>query len=165
MLTRSLAAVATLGVALVVSGHLAQPNADKEAVIDIVDDLYASISGPAGSHDFTQFKELFDEQGRLTAIVHTEAGDRIARMTPDEWVERSGAWINENGFYETGLHTKVEIFGGRRPRTGPPTTPSARRRPSPSPAASTPSRLLKDPASGKWKVLSILWDSETADPA
>lgn len=139
-----------------------QPTTVDQDVIEVVDALYASISGPAGSHDFTDFKAIFDERGDLTAIVHRQDGPSIVRMTPDEWIERSGAWIQSNGFYETGLHNKVEVFGHIAHVWS---TYDSKRTPEAEPFARgiNSIQLLKDPASGEWKVLSILWDSETPD--
>ena len=138
-----------------------QPAAnDKAEVAKTVDALYASISGPAGEHDFTDFKELFDEQGRLTAVAHRPTGDALVRMTPDEWIERSGDWIQANGFYETGLHTKVEVFGSIAHAWS---TYDSKRTPDAEPFARgiNSIQLLKDPSAGEWRILSILWDSET----
>lgn len=135
---------------------------DNKAVIKVVNDLYASISGPAGSHDFTNFKSLFDEKGDLTAVVHRPDGDAIVRMTPDDWIERSGTWIQANGFYETGLNNKVEVFGSVAHVWS---TYDSKRTPEDEPFARgiNSIQLLKHPESGEWKVLSILWDSETAN--
>jgi hypothetical protein len=127
-----------------------------------VDRLYASISGPPGERDFAEFKSLFDEQGRLAAVAHGPNGDRIVRMTPDDWVERSGAWIATNGFFETEVCNRIEIFGhvahvwstyeSRRTQE---TEPFAR--------GINSIQLFKDPTdpNGAWRILTILWDSET----
>jgi len=158
--TLALVSLAPIGAAL-----LWQPDApspDEAAVARAVDALYASISGPAGERDFTEFKDLFDEKGRLTAVTRREGETTLVRMTPDDWIERSGPWIEENGFFETGIAGEIEVFGSIAHVWS---TYEARRSENAAPFARgiNSIQLIRQPDSGLWKISTILWDTEHPD--
>jgi hypothetical protein len=138
----------------------------EKAVRDGVARLYASISGPPGARDFQEFKSLFDDEGRLIAVAHGASGDRIVRMTPDDWIARSGPGISENGFFESEVASRVELFGHIAHAWS---TYESRRTPEADPFASgiNSIQLIKDPAdpAASWRILTVLWDSQTDEHA
>ncbi len=74
--------------------------------------LYDVISGPPGPRDWDRFKGLFAEDARLAATGMTRAGERRMRtMTPDGYIEGSGAFLEENGFFEIEIARTVDHFG------------------------------------------------------
>lgn len=82
-------------------------------VMATVDALYDVISGPAGEErDWDRFRSLFAEGAQMGVTRSGEDGWTVARFSPDEYVERSGAWLVENGFFETAIHNEIEVFGG-----------------------------------------------------
>jgi len=82
-------------------------------VMATVDALYDVISGPAGEErDWDRFRSLFAEGAQMGVTRPGEDGWTVARFTPAEYVERSGAWLVENGFFETAIHNEIDVFGG-----------------------------------------------------
>lgn len=79
----------------------------------IMSALYGVISGDAGEkRDWDRFRYLFVEEARLMPSGKNpegEVGYRI--LSPDGYVERSGAWLEENGFHEVEIHRVVEEYG------------------------------------------------------
>ena len=75
--------------------------------------LYASISGDAGEkRDWDRFRYLFTEEARLIPTGKNPEGQIGYRiMSPNDYVERSGAWLEENGFHEVEIHRVVEEYG------------------------------------------------------
>lgn len=79
----------------------------------IMSALYGVISGDAGEkRDWDRFRYLFVEEARLMPSGKNQEGEVGYRiMSPDGYVERSGAWLEENGFHELEIHRVVEEYG------------------------------------------------------
>ncbi|MEM9390663.1 MAG: hypothetical protein AAGA02_09315 [Bacteroidota bacterium] len=79
----------------------------------ILNTLYAVISGEKGeARDWELFRSLFHPDAKLIPSGKNKEGRHFARfMTPDEYVERSGPWLIENGFFEKEIHRQVDTFG------------------------------------------------------
>ncbi|CAE7226283.1 unnamed protein product [Symbiodinium sp. KB8] len=79
----------------------------------IVAALYDVISGPAGQkRDWGRLRSLFHADARLIPIMPTPGGKRAVPMTVGDYVERSGPWLEQNGFFEQEVQKRVETFGG-----------------------------------------------------
>ncbi|MEM7110064.1 MAG: hypothetical protein AAF519_17685 [Bacteroidota bacterium] len=79
----------------------------------ILTTLYNVISGEKGEpRDWEVFKSLFHADAKLIPSGKDQAGLHFARfMTPEEYIEKSGPWLVENGFFEKEIHRKVDTFG------------------------------------------------------
>lgn len=75
--------------------------------------LYAVISGEKGeARDWDLFRFLFHPDAKLIPSGKNNQGVIGARfMTPDDYVNSSGNYLVENGFYEIELQREVDIFG------------------------------------------------------
>ncbi|MCA0152790.1 hypothetical protein [Winogradskyella vincentii] len=78
-----------------------------------IETLYSVISGDAGvERDWDLFKHLFYENAKLIPSGKNNEGMHIARfMSPDDYINTSGKWLFENGFYEVETNRIVETFG------------------------------------------------------
>lgn len=78
-----------------------------------IETLYDVISGEAGEkRDWELFKYLFTDDARLLPSGPNEDGKIGYRaMTPDGYIETSGAWLEENGFFEKEIYRVTETFG------------------------------------------------------
>ncbi|MEL7426585.1 MAG: hypothetical protein AAFN81_26570 [Bacteroidota bacterium] len=87
--------------------------ADVASLDAIMAALYEVISGDAGvKRDWDRFRYLFVEDARLIPTGKNPEGEIMARiMSPDGYVERSGAWLEENGFHEVEIHRVTEEYG------------------------------------------------------
>lgn len=104
----------TLAALAVLSGTPTMPKAnhnDVRSIDAIVKALYDCISGPAGQkRDWDRFRSLFAPGAQLIALVDRPDGSRVAvRMTPDEYVAKSGKVIEERGFFEREVKRKAEM--------------------------------------------------------
>jgi hypothetical protein len=95
---------------------LAQEEAqvDQTATIDgILNALYSSISGEKGeARDWDTFNNLFHPDSRLIPTGKTKEGEVKARfMSPQDYIDSSGKWLVENGFFEKEIHRTVNTFG------------------------------------------------------
>ena len=92
------------------------PDADPEDVASVdalVTALYDVISGPAGeARDWDRFKSLFVPQARLIPTGKGPNG-QIGHifLSPDDYVSRAGASLEQNGFFEVEISRVFEQFG------------------------------------------------------
>ena len=88
--------------------------ADKVSSLDnILESLYGVISGEAGEkRDWDLFKHLFVEDARLIPIRKQQDGNvGPFFLAPADYVERSGPYLEKNGFFEKEIHRVTESFG------------------------------------------------------
>lgn len=84
-----------------------------ESLDSTIATLYAVISGEKGeARNWSQFKFLFTKDARLIPSGKRKDGTYGARyLTPDDYINSSGKWLLENGFFENELHRVTESFG------------------------------------------------------
>ncbi len=96
---------------LIVSPPSPDYTRDTDSVDHIIASLYEVISGEPGPRDWKRFKNLFAEGARL--IPTFRSGSRIASVTwsPQDYVDRSGPYLEKEGFFEREAHRKAESYG------------------------------------------------------
>ncbi len=146
---------------------------DRASALAAVEQMYAVISGPAGQQrDWDEFRACFAEDGKLTFFTQGRPAQgeqeaippRRITWTPDEYVERAGAHMASNAFYERSTWNKVQVFGrmahvmsAYETLTEPGGEAVAR--------GVNSFQLVRDPADpeSEWKVLLICWDTESPE--
>lgn len=91
-----------------------EPGLDKVKTIDsTIETLYSVISGEAGEkRDWDLFRYLFTADAQLIPSYTDDNGQITYRaMSPEGYIERSGAWLEENGFFEKEIFRVTESFG------------------------------------------------------
>ena len=86
---------------------------DVRSVDNIIAALYSTISGDKGiKRDWARFKNLFVEEARLIPSGKNSEGKTGYRMmSPEDYINTSGKWLEENGFHEVELFRKTEEYG------------------------------------------------------
>ncbi|HWZ46163.1 MAG TPA: hypothetical protein VNW97_22010 [Candidatus Saccharimonadales bacterium] len=90
----------------------AQPG-DVDTVEHLSAAVYDVISGPAGqSRDWNRFRSLFYPGiGRLIPSGRNSAGVVSARsLTPEEYIERASPVFSKEGFFESSVANRIEIW-------------------------------------------------------
>jgi hypothetical protein len=111
LLPSALAALALL-TPFDLSAQEADP-ADVSSIDAILAAVYDVISGEAGEErDWDRWRSLFAEGATLSAVGRDAAG-RVQRtiMTPESYVERAGASLTRNGFFEREIGRVTEGYG------------------------------------------------------
>jgi hypothetical protein len=147
--------------------------ADVASVESIVAALYDVISGPAGKkRDWNRFRSLFAPGARMIPTVPrrppgtapdaplTGAEEYAARvLAPEDYVTRSGPYLEEQGFFEREVARRVEQFGHIAHVFS---TYEARHKaedPAPFMRGINSIQLVND--GKRWWVVSIFWEAES----
>lgn len=90
-----------------------QTKYDLSTIDGTIEALYASISGEKGvERDWETFRLLFTEDTKLIPAGVTPDGNMNYRyMTPKDYMQNSGPWLVENGFFEEEIHRETDRFG------------------------------------------------------
>ncbi|MEQ8329541.1 MAG: hypothetical protein RH859_03665 [Longimicrobiales bacterium] len=93
----------------------AQADPSDVATVDgIIAALYDVISGPAGeARDWDRFLGLFIPEGArlIPSGVNAQGVAGYQIWTPQEYVERAGASLEQNGFFEREIGRASDTFG------------------------------------------------------
>ena len=155
----------TLIATLATSIAIVAPAAAQDDTADInaaVDALYAVISGPVGQErDFDAMRDMFMDGAAMGAVGAGPDGNGAGGVISlDDYIERSGPWLVEQGFTERATRTEVEQWGeiayarsayeGVNGVTGEIFLIGV-------------NYITLFKIDGDWKVASILWRTETED--
>ena len=96
----------------------AQANTDKyldqvKTLDSTLKTLYGVISGEKGEErDWELFRYLFKPDAKMIPTWKNPANVTSAKyMTPEDYIERSGPWLVENGFIEKEIYRTSNTFG------------------------------------------------------
>jgi len=85
--------------------------ADVATMDSTVAALYDVISGPPGPRNWDRFRSLFAPGARLIANGVRPTGEIVSRvMTVDDYAQRSGPFLEKNGFFEREVSRRTEKF-------------------------------------------------------
>jgi hypothetical protein len=88
----------------------AAPESDEFRIEATVLAMYNVISGPAGRHDWRQFKELFAPDARLIETRTVDGAVTTTVRTPDEYATATQVELEKNSLFEHPVATRVERF-------------------------------------------------------
>lgn len=137
---------------------------DVSTIDGIVKALYDVISGDAGvKRDWNRFRSLFYPNAKMIPTgKNPQTGKAGARFfTPEEYIERSGPFLEKEGFHEIGFAQRVEQFGNIAHVF---TTYQSKHKLSdekPFMRGINSLQLLNDGT--RWWVLNIAWSQETPE--
>lgn len=138
--------------------------ADVASIDAIVKSLYNVISGDAGvKRDWERFRSLFHPSARMIPTgKNSQTGIVGARaLLPEEYITRSGSFLEKEGFHEVEIARRVEQFGNIAHVFS---TYEARHKltdAKPLMRGINSFQLLND--GKRWWVITIFWSQETAE--
>lgn len=113
--------VTTLFICLLVFSLNAQKTNEKpkdyskkvETLDSTIKTLYAVISGEKGeARDWDLMRFLFKPDAKLIPSGKDKNGlYQVRYMSPNDYINSSGKWLVDNGFFEKEIHRDVNIFG------------------------------------------------------
>lgn len=150
------------------TGHIADERpvraapapADMAAIKATLQAVYAAISGPVGQpRDFAKMRALFTPDARLTAIT----AQGLRGGTLDDYIARSGPFLVEQGFTETALVNRIEVYGDLAQAWSSYEGRFTNRDGTPGLVRGINSFQLVRQPDDRWLVQSILWQAATPD--
>ena len=98
---------------VLVKPNLAKYAKDVNSLDNILAALYEVISGEKGvKRDWARFKSLFIKDAQLMPSGKNKAGKIGYRvMTPKDYTDNAGKFLEENGFFEIEISRKTEEYG------------------------------------------------------
>lgn len=106
--------LALIGTALSTFAQAPAPNpADVSNPDALIKAVYDVISGPAGKkRDWNRMRSLFTEDARMIALASRPTGETIRQsMSVEDYIKRSGPFLEERGFFEREVARRTETFG------------------------------------------------------
>lgn len=125
--------------------------------------LYAVISGEKGQQrDWELFRFLFHPDAKLIPSGKNNDGVYKARyLSPDDYINSSGKWLVENGFFEKEIHQVVHTFGSITQVFSTYESFKSETDQVPFMRGINSIQLLHD--GERWWVINIYWTSETKE--
>ena len=128
-----------------------------------IETLYSVISGEKGeARNWELFNFLFKPNAKLIPTGMSQQGVYGLRyMSPEDYIETSGKWLVDNGFFEKEINRKVDSFGNisqvfstyESYRSETDDTPFMR--------GINSIQLIND--GKRWWIVNIYWAQETPD--
>jgi hypothetical protein len=106
--------ILSVAFALLTQTTVPEPNpTDVKSPEALLASLYDVISGPAGQkRDWNRFKSLFSPKGTMAALAKNREGKMVlVTMTPDDYIARSGPYLETKGFFEKETRRKLVKSG------------------------------------------------------
>jgi hypothetical protein len=165
--------ICSISVLAVAQGETKQPSppappamarAEDVGSIDaILAALYDVISGPAGKkRDWDRFKSLYLPDAKMGVTAKRPDGSVVMRkFTPEEYVNLSSKVLEEQGFFEKGIHNHVDQFGQMAQVFS--TYESRHTLDDAKPFQRGINQLLLWNDGKRWWIMNIFWQGETAD--
>ena len=128
-----------------------------------IETLYAVISGEKGEkRDWDLMRYLFTPDAKLIPSGKNKEGKVGARyMSPDDYISSSGAWLEENGFFEIEINRKAETFGNITHVFSTYESFHSKSDDAPFMRGINSIQLLNDGI--RWWIINIYWTQETSD--
>jgi hypothetical protein len=133
---------------------------DEEAIGAVVDEMYAMISGPAGTRDWARQDNCFlPEALQVRTWVDEQGRPQKLSMTLDDYRQNTTPFFAENPFYEVETSRRIDRFGniahvwsGYEARRSPDDDEPERR-------GINSIQLFNDAERG-WRIIHMIWDNE-----
>ena len=131
---------------------------DVRSIDAIVGAVYDVISGDKGvKRDWNRFRSLFHPGARMIPTGRT--GARV--ITPEDYIRRSGPFLEGEGFHEVEIGRRVDQFGNIAHVFSTYEARHALSEPAPFMRGINSIQLLND--GERWWVLPIAWRQETPE--
>ena len=133
---------------------------DEDAIGAVIDEMYDSISGPAGPRDWSRQANCFLPDARQVRTWVDEQGrPQKLMMSLDEYAANTTPFFAANDFYEVETDRRIDLFGNiahvwskYEARRSPSDADVERR-------GINSIQLFRDPDAG-WRIIHMIWDNE-----
>ena len=133
---------------------------DEQAIGAVIDEMYAMISGPAGSRDWSRQASCFHPDARqVRTWVDDHNRPMMKVMSLEDYARDTTPFFAANAFYEIETSRRIDRFGNiahvwshYEARTAPGDAEPERR-------GINSIQLFRTPENG-WRIMHMIWDNE-----
>jgi hypothetical protein len=133
---------------------------DDERIGAVIDEMYASISGPAGPRDWSRQANCFLPEARqVRTWVDEDGRPQMLAMGLADYAANTTPFFAANPFYEVETERRIDRFGNMahvwshyEARTSPSADDVERR-------GINSIQLFNHPELG-WRIIHMIWDNE-----
>jgi hypothetical protein len=133
---------------------------DEQAIGDVLDEMYAMISGPKGPRDWSRQANCFLPEARqIRTWVDDQGRPAMRIMGLDEYAADTTPFFAENDFYEIQTSRRIDLSGniahvwsGYEARRSLDDAEPERR-------GINSIQLFRHPDHG-WRIVAMIWDNE-----
>ena len=133
---------------------------DEEKIGAVLDEMYDTISGPAGPRDWSRQRNAFLPEARQVRTWVDEQGrPQCLMMGLKEYAENVTPFFAANDFYEVETARRIDVFGNMAHAWS---NYEARRTPDDSDVERrgiNSIQLFRHPEQG-WRIIHMIWDNE-----
>ncbi|UII81121.1 hypothetical protein [Flagellimonas sp. CMM7] len=136
-------------------------NRKANTIDNVISTLYEVISGEKGEErNWELMRYIYHPNAKLVATGKNRQGNVGATyVTPQSYVENSGKWLIENGFFEEEIHRKVEVFGNIAQVFSTYQCFKSKKDTKPFMRGINGIQLLN--TGDRWRIINIFWQQET----
>jgi hypothetical protein len=133
---------------------------DEEAIGNVIDEMYAMISGPAGPRDWSRQKNCFLAEARQVRTWVDEQGrPQMRTMGLDDYSTDTTPFFDANDFYEIETARRIDVFGNMAHVWSNYEARTSLEDEQPERRGINSIQLFRHPDDG-WRIVSMIWDNE-----
>jgi len=134
--------------------------ADVATMDSIISAVYDVISGPAKApRNWDRFRSLFVPGARMIPTGRRPTGEVLSRvLTPEDYIQRSGPLLEQNGFFEREISKRVERYANIAHVFSTYESKHARDEEKPFARGINSFQLMND--GKRWWIVTIFWQGE-----
>jgi hypothetical protein len=146
---------------------LATPNekrgmgmSDEQAIGEVIDEMYAMISGPRGPRQWSRQAGCFlPEALQVRTWVDEEGRPQKLAMTLDEYARNTQPFFDANDFHEVETGRRIDLFGNIAHVWSSYEARASLDDEQPERRGINSIQLFRDPDLG-WRIIHMIWDNE-----
>jgi hypothetical protein len=136
--------------------------ADVDSIDHILAALYDVISGPAHQpRDWVRMRSLFVPDARLIPVRASATGADVIQLSIDDYIARSSARMEADGFFEHSVHNVIQQFGDIVHVFSTYESRHALAEATPFARGINSIQMLKD--GNRYWIVNVYWDAERPD--
>ncbi|QCB54374.1 hypothetical protein E5675_07940 [Sphingopyxis sp. PAMC25046] len=136
---------------------------EENAIGAVIDEMYAMISGPKGTRDWSRQTYCFHPEARqIRTWIDADGRATFRSMGLDDYARDTTPFFAANDFYEIEIGRRIDLFGNIAHVWSAYEARNSLDDAEPERRGINSIQLFKDPDRG-WRIMAMIWDNERAD--
>ena len=136
---------------------------EENAIGAVIDEMYAMISGPKGTRDWSRQTHCFHPEARqIRTWIDADGRATFRSMGLDDYARDTTPFFAAKDFYEIEIGRRIDLFGNIAHVWSAYEARNSLDDAEPERRGINSIQLFKDPDRG-WRIMAMIWDNERAD--